>query len=314
VLLTATVVLGIGTAQRWSGRGSPSFVLALVHRNLSLLAVAAVAAHVATTLLDPFAQITLRDAVVPVGAAYRPVWLGLGVAADEVIVAVVVTSLLRDRLGPRLWRIVHWTAYSSWPLAVFHSLGTGSDARSPWLIGVAAACTAAVLLTLSERVLSGRLSTLPVRLAAGAGALALLYVGVNWFIQNPLQPDWAVRSGTPAAALTRPAPVHAGPGGFSDALAGTLVRVADGSTQLALRDQVDTALTVVVRSPNSSESLPVVTVARDNRVVCTVPARATSTLYAVCGGTRLVIVLYGLPAAVGTESVTGRLDASGPLS
>jgi methionine sulfoxide reductase heme-binding subunit len=313
ILLTATAVLGIGTAQRWSGRGSPTFVLALVHRNLSLLAVVVVGAHVVTTLLDPFARITLRDAVVPFGAAYRPVWLGLGVAADEVIAAVVVTSLLRDRLGPRLWRIVHWTAYASWPLAVFHSLGTGSDARSPWLIGTAAACTTAVLLSVGERVLSGRVSTLPVRLAAGGAALVLVYGGVNWFVQSPLQPDWALRSGTPAADLSQPAPVHRGPGGFSDPLVGTMLRGADGTTQVALRDKVDTALTVVVRSPTTTESLPVVTIARNSRVVCTVPARVSSTLYAVCGGTRLVIALYGVTAATGSQSVTGRLDASGGL-
>lgn len=313
ILLTATVVLGVGTAQRWSG-GAPSFVLALVHRSVSLLAVVIVAAHVVTTVLDPFAHITVRDAVVPFGAAYRPVWLGLGVAGTELLAAVIVTSLLRDRIGPRVWRLVHWTAYASWPVAVIHSLGTGSDARSPWLLGVTAACTAGVLMVVGERVLTGRLVTLPARLAAGGVALAVVYGGIGWVLQGPLGPGWAVRAGTPTADLVPAGPVHRGPSGFSDALTGVEARGADGSTQIALRDTVDTSLTISIRSALSTESLPVVTVYRHSRELCTAPVRVTSTLYAVCGSSRLSITLYGEQAATGSGSVTGRLDASRPLN
>jgi sulfoxide reductase heme-binding subunit YedZ len=311
VLLTIVVLLGIGTAQRWNGRGSPTFVLAVLHRNLSLLTVAVVAAHVVTTMLDPFAHIALRDSMVPFGGTYRPVWLGLGVAANEVVAAVVLTSLLRNRLGPRLWRFVHWAAYASWPLAVFHSLGTGSDVRSPWLLGLAAACTAAVLMAIGGRALSGRWQTLPIRLAAGAAALALVYAGINWTLQGPLQADWAIRSGTPVADLA-PLPVHTGPAGFSDPLIGVLVR-SGGFTQIALRDTADGSLTVAVRSATSTESLPVVTFMRRGRLLCVTPARATSTLYGVCGRVRFIIALYGVPAPAGTFNVTGRLETSGSL-
>jgi hypothetical protein len=31
---------------------------------------------------------------------------------------------MRERIGVRLWRAIHWTAYASWPLAVVH----GEDA------------------------------------------------------------------------------------------------------------------------------------------------------------------------------------------
>lgn len=313
ILLTGTVVLGIGTARRWSGRESPTFFLAVVHRNLSLLAVLVAGAHVVTTVLDPFAHITLRDALVPFGAAYRPVWLGLGVVAGELVAALVVTSLLRHRLGPPLWRLVHWSAYASWPLAVLHSLGTGSDVRSPWLLGVAGACTAAVLMAVGERVLSGRLQTLPVRVAAGAAALVLVYAGTTWTLEGPIQADWAVRAGTPAADLRQAGPLHPGPGGFSDPLTGVMVRGADGNTQLALRDTADTSLTLAVRSAGPGETLPVVTVARAGRILCVAPARATGSLYAVCGKTRIVIALFGGPVSVGTGNVAGRIDTSGSL-
>ena len=110
LVLTGTVVLGIVTATRWIGQTTPGFVAADMHRNLSLLAVLLLSAHIITTVLDPFAHISVRDVIVPVGAAYRPVWLGLGVAAMWVVVAVAASSLLRNRVGPRVWRLIHWAA------------------------------------------------------------------------------------------------------------------------------------------------------------------------------------------------------------
>ena len=146
MLLTATVVaLGIGTSLRWEGRNTPRFVIASLHRNLSLLAIALLALHIVTSVLDPFAGITLVDAVVPFAGRYRPLWLGLGVVAAEMLVVLVATSLVRGLIGPRVWRLVHWLAYESWPIAVVHALGTGSDQQQPWLLGLTAGCAAAVL-------------------------------------------------------------------------------------------------------------------------------------------------------------------------
>src|SRR3984893_16666785 len=99
VVLTGTLVLGITTATKWVGESTPGFVAADMHRNLSLLGMCLLFAHIVTTVLDPFAHITVRDVIIPVGAAYRPVWLGLGVAATWVLVGVVATSLLRERVG-----------------------------------------------------------------------------------------------------------------------------------------------------------------------------------------------------------------------
>ena len=41
--------------------------------------------------------------------------------------------MLRGRIGFKAWRYVHWLAYASWPVALMHTLGTGSDARTGWL-------------------------------------------------------------------------------------------------------------------------------------------------------------------------------------
>ncbi len=315
IVLTCTVVVGIVTATRWIGQSTPGFVAADLHRNLSLLALTLLAAHIVTTVLDPFAHIGVRDVIVPFGAAYRPVWLGLGVAAMEVMVAVAATSLMRGRVGPRAWRLIHWTAYGSWPLAVIHGLGTGSDARAPWLIGVVVSCVAAVLLALVQRIREGHPATLPIRAAAAVAVAAILALGTSWAFDGPFQNGWSAKAGTPPVDVAPAAgPVHPGPGGFSDPLVGIMVRDLAGNTQISMRDTIDTALTIAIRSPSTNETLPVVSIARDGRVICTVAATAGTTLYAVCGATRLTISFYA-PASVlaSGEQITGKLDTSGPL-
>ncbi len=133
-LLTATVVGGITTSARWATARWPRFVVAALHRNASLLAVVFLALHVVTIVIDGYVPIRWLDVVVPFASAYRPAWLGLGAVALDLLVAVVVTSLLRGRLSRRVWRAVHWLAYACWPLAVAHGLGIGSDNRQPWML------------------------------------------------------------------------------------------------------------------------------------------------------------------------------------
>lgn len=312
VCLTGVVVLGIATSLQVAGPRSPRFVVAALHRNFALFTIVLLAVHIATTVLDPFAGITPIDAVVPFAGAYRTFWLGMGVIAAEMLVALTITSLFRGRIGPQLWRIVHWGAYASWPVAVLHGLGTGSDAQEPWLLGITAACMAAVLASLAQRLLAGRLRTAPIRLAGAGVVVVATYAICAWTVAGPLHPGWAVAAGTPSSILTsKPGapPLRPAAHGFSDALVGTMTRTTGGA-QIALRDTVDTALTVVIVPAGPTETLPQITVDRSGTPVCAgAPARVGVSVYAVCNGTRLVITLFG-----SGPSVTGRLVTSGPLN
>ena len=82
----------------------PRFVVADLHRNVSLLVIVFIVIHVATSVIDSFAPIRWLDAIIPFGSRYRPVWLGLGALAFDVLIAVAVTSLVRARMGYRVWR------------------------------------------------------------------------------------------------------------------------------------------------------------------------------------------------------------------
>jgi len=151
VLLTAVFVLGIATFRRWRPADLPRFVTTNLHRSLALLAVAFLAVHIVTVVLDPYVPIRVVDAVVPFVSSYRPLWLGLGALAFDLLLALVVTSLLRTRIGLRTWRVVHWAAYALWPTALVHALGTGTDALRPWFLATVVACVLAVAAAVAWR-------------------------------------------------------------------------------------------------------------------------------------------------------------------
>ena len=110
-LLTLVVVLGICTRSGRPLPGLPRFAVAAVHRTTSLTAVLFVALHVITLMFDPYAQLHLLDTLIPFQGAYRPLWQGLGTVAIDLIGLLVVSSLLRQHIGLKLWRGLHWTAY-----------------------------------------------------------------------------------------------------------------------------------------------------------------------------------------------------------
>jgi methionine sulfoxide reductase heme-binding subunit len=204
LLLTGSIVLGVIDVRRLSTPRWPRFLVDSLHRNLGLLAMVFLSLHILTSVLDSFASISLLDALIPFVGSYRPFWLGLGAVAFDLLLAVTITSLLRQRMGYGTWRAVHWLAYASWPIALLHGLGTGSDVKARWMLALTLACMAAVLAALLVRVLAAW-RDYPERSRAalgGAGAFTL-FLAV-WLPSGPLGSEWARRSGTPSALLSHP--------------------------------------------------------------------------------------------------------------
>ncbi len=143
VLLTLTVALGIANQRRWAPRWAPRFVVDHLHRTVSLLVMVLLAIHIVSAVVDDYVSITVVDAIVPFVGSYQPFWLGLGALAFDLLLALIVTSLLRHRIGLRTWRIVHWAAYACWPVAFAHGLGIGTDVGGGgWMLWLSVACAA----------------------------------------------------------------------------------------------------------------------------------------------------------------------------
>ncbi len=222
ILLTGTMVLGILTAGRTASPSWPAFARADLHKRISLLAMVFLAIHVLTAVLDTYVTVGWAAAIIPFASPYRPLWTGLGTVGVDLLLAVGVSSALRRRISPRTWRGIHWLAYGSWPVAMAHSLGMGTDAATRWFDALAVLCTLAVAGALVRRVADHRRNRERARLV-GASTRAV-----------------PVRSGRPAVNATppgvgggvprssRPA-IHdgAGPGASSAPSSTTTTRLLD---------------------------------------------------------------------------------------
>ncbi len=203
ILLSATVVLGTVASVGWTTDRWPRFLSQSVHRNLSLFCLALIGVHIVTTVGDGYVPIGLADAVIPFRSPYRPIWVGLGALAFDMLLAVALTSALRRRIGVAAWRGVHWLAYACWPIAAVHGLGSGTDARLPGATLVFVVCIGSVAAAVAWRLAVGRARSVTWRVGGAIGTAAVLLVIAAFATAGPLRPGWSHRAGTSSALLAQ---------------------------------------------------------------------------------------------------------------
>jgi sulfoxide reductase heme-binding subunit YedZ len=302
LMLTAILVLGVVTAMRWDSPDWPRFLTQAVHRNLSLLVLVFLAIHIVTSVADPFAGIAVLNTVAPFTGSYRPVWMGLGVLSMELLVAVAITSLLRQRIGFTAWRVVHWAAYACWPLALLHTLGTGSDVRSVWALVIGLGCVGAVVFAIVWRLTSN-----PDRVRPAVRALSLLLTAaatiaiLGFAAAGPLHSGWAKAAGTPdrllaatsgtGQATTTPAPsaTPSLPAGVTDQLSGSAVQSSQ-VVQVTLTDARDPNLHIAI-AVGARSTTGQLQITEGTAIVCNVSAAVAQDVRATCGQTLVDITL-----------------------
>jgi methionine sulfoxide reductase heme-binding subunit len=152
LLLTFSTMLGVLATARISPRLWPRMLSQGLHRNVSLLAVTFLAAHVVTAVADTFVDIRWWNAFVPFSGTYKPLWLGFGSFALDLLIAVTATSVLRHRMSHRPWRAVHVMAYAAWGLGLVHGLQMGTDAATVWGAAINYGCIGVVLAAVLVRL------------------------------------------------------------------------------------------------------------------------------------------------------------------
>jgi predicted ferric reductase len=160
LMLSLVITLGVLTNRQGRLPGLPRFAVVGLHRNVALLTVAFIALHVLSAVFDGYVDIRLIATVVPFTSRYETFWLGLGAVAADLVLAIVVTSLLRTRLGPRAWRATHWLTYALYPIAVTHGIGAAADLHSGGLLALTVMCALIVLVAVGWRWSRARM-TLP---------------------------------------------------------------------------------------------------------------------------------------------------------
>jgi len=330
-LLSANLALGVAIQGGWRPPTWPRFAIQGVHRNAALLAVVLLAVHVITLELDPFVGVGWWAAFVPLVSPYRPLWVGLGALSLDIFLAVVVTSLLRRHLRPAWWRLVHWLAYLSWPVAVLHSIGTGTDTHVGAVFVYELACLGLVVAALLVRLARAAQLSQSQRRAGWAVAILLPVAVLIWSASGPLQRGWARQAGTPTTVLSSAGGATAPAGGgsasvlapFTASFVGTVTTSQSGASAIltiqgqapagtgssllvTLRGQLQAAGGIVVSSGSATYSAansvatyrgPIVgvdggVVEMQLRTAAALPVRVTLVLQGEAGPTQVSGQLY----------------------
>lgn len=254
-LLTASVAIGLIVSLKWRSPRWTRFVTTELHRFVTLVALVFTGIHTLSVAVDPFIRLSPPEVLLPMLSHYRPLWIALGIVGTYLLLAVYASEAIRPRIGYAWWHRFHLLSFIAFGLALVHGLGTGSDARTPWAIGVYVASVILVGGLFAVRVLppAGE-RTHPVVAALAASAMA---IGALWAWQGPLQPGWnaiandghgsggfvaTVAAADPSRGASvrpsptprpTPTPTSGPPQPFSDTVAGQLSQAEDGTVVLS---------------------------------------------------------------------------------
>lgn len=197
LLLSAVVVLGISMAGKKKLRRWPRFAVEDVHRFGGILVGSFLVIHVVTIAIDAWLPFSIASIVVPFTSAYKPLWVGFGIVAAELLLALAITNRLRNaRISFRFWRRAHYLNFAVWAAATAHSLGSGTDRSTPWLITLEAAAIVSVGSATGWRLLTRRLAKWRLRGLSAAASLGIAAVTV-FLVTGPLRfhpRPWNARS------------------------------------------------------------------------------------------------------------------------
>ena len=154
ILLSIVAVLGIAYAGGWGSAKFPKLMTAGLHRRMSLLAVVFLFLHILTTVIDGYVPVSWLNVIVPFTSSYKTLWVGLAAISVDLLIAITVTSLLRNKINLKWWKYIHYLAYVAWVLALLHALGAGTDRGITQVI--AGISVAVVMATALVRVYSLR--------------------------------------------------------------------------------------------------------------------------------------------------------------
>jgi predicted ferric reductase len=124
--LTLSVWLGLAMSTRLLGTRSARALLAW-HKTLAGTGLAMLALHAGALLFDPVVHFNLVSALVPFAAPWRPAAVAAGVIAAWLMVTLTVSFRLRNLIGQRGWRRLHYASFAAFLLALGHALSAGTD-------------------------------------------------------------------------------------------------------------------------------------------------------------------------------------------
>ncbi len=127
LLLAGATIWGLLLASKVLDRSASARDLTWVHESLSLAAVAATVVHMVSLWLEEFIDFDLRHLLIPGASSFRPVPVALGVVAFWALAVITPSFYLRNRIGQRAWRTLHFATFGCFLAAAIHGITAGTD-------------------------------------------------------------------------------------------------------------------------------------------------------------------------------------------
>lgn len=121
LLLGLLMALRYSPVRSWPHRRLNIFAL---HQWTAYLTVALTLAHPAVLLFQHAPRFRVIDLLFPIHSPLQPKINLAGAAALYLVLLILLTSLLRQRIGRPLWRRLHYLAFPAAALIFFHSIFT----------------------------------------------------------------------------------------------------------------------------------------------------------------------------------------------
>lgn len=166
VLLAAMVVLGIVLSHPDQVRWKQAKRIYPWHETLWVFVIAFLAVHIASLVLDPYADVSLLGAFLPGAATYRPVPVAVGSIGLYAILIAGATARWTRLLPSGVWLTLHRFAAVGLGLGWVHGVLAGTDSTALELLygAVAVVVTSAAVSRywiVRRRVERARLVALP---------------------------------------------------------------------------------------------------------------------------------------------------------
>jgi len=131
LLLWLSVVVGLLQSTAFLKGATSPLANIDIHQYVSVGALYATTFHAVVLGWDRFVPFSVLEILVPFTSDYKRVLTALGGLALYVMIGVTVTTYLRGKLSPKLWRAIHLSSLGGFAFALLHGWMMGTDSASP---------------------------------------------------------------------------------------------------------------------------------------------------------------------------------------
>lgn len=131
LLMWLSVVFGLMITNKLGRKWPGGLATVDLHQFASLLGLAFAAFHGLILLGDQYIGYSLAQILVPFASSdYRPVWVGLGQIGLYVAALVTLSFYVRQAIGHRVWRALHYSTFAAYVMVTLHGLMSGADSSN----------------------------------------------------------------------------------------------------------------------------------------------------------------------------------------